>query len=201
MSVSVKEKCAFCNSYTTNKSKKYGNIWICSKHRRQLDLYGEVKERTKFDKNKIIIEEEFARIEMYDKNHHVVAEAIIDSSDVPKVEPFKWNLSKGYVVTKQGDKHIKLHRIIMSDYLDVDKEVDHINRNKLDNRKCNLRIVSHYENMQNLGQNKRNSTGEKGIYYIKSKNRYRVDYRQGDKIHKKMFQTFDEAKQFKESLR
>ena len=67
MSVSVKEKCAFCNSYTTNKSKKYGNIWICSKHRRQLDLYGEVKERTKFDKNKIIIEEEFARIEMYDK--------------------------------------------------------------------------------------------------------------------------------------
>ena len=45
-----------------------------------------------------------------------------------------------------------------------DKIIDHINHNTLDNRKCNLRICTHFENMQNRRDNK---TGKTGVYYNK----------------------------------
>lgn len=41
-----------------------------------------------------------------------------------------------------------LHRIIMN--VPDNKQIDHINHNTLDNRKCNLRICSNKENMHNL---------------------------------------------------
>lgn len=50
----------------------------------------------------------------------------------------------------------------------TDEEIDHINRNKLDNRKSNLRICNRSINMQNRGVNKNNTSGYKGIYINKS---------------------------------
>ena len=42
--------------------------------------------------------------------------------------------------------------------------VDHINHNTLDNRKCNLNVVSRYENQQNrLGSRKGSKSGIRGI--------------------------------------
>lgn len=64
---------------------------------------------------------------------------------------------------------IFLHRLIMN--CPKGKEVDHINHNILDNRKNNLRIVTHTENNRN---NKNNSSGVTGVYYRKSKNKYEV---------------------------
>ena len=194
-----KQKCDFCDSYNTTNSKKYG-LWICSKHRRQLDLYGQIKERTIFDKNAIIIENDYAKISMYNKNHEIIVQAIIDIDDIPKISRYKWNISKGYVITKQGASHIKLHRLIMGDVLEDGKEIDHINRNKLDNRKSNLRVVTHSENMNNLGISSRNTSGVKGIYYIKSKNRYRVNYENKGFSRVKYFRTLEEAINFKESM-
>lgn len=58
-----------------------------------------------------------------------------------------------------------------------DSYIDHINGNKLDNSMTNLREVSHAENMLNKQVYKNNSSGFKGVYYSKSKNRYEAQVR------------------------
>lgn len=194
-----KQQYNFCDSYNITNSKKY-NLWICSKHRRQLDLYGRTKERTIFDKNVIIIENNYTKILMYHKNYEVIVQAIIDIDDIPKISRYKWNISKGYVITKQGTFHIKLHRLIMKDVLKDGKEINHINWNKLNNRKSNLRVVTHSENMNNLSISSRNTSDIKGIYYIKLKSQYRVNYENKDLSCAKYFRTLKEFINFKESI-
>jgi len=61
--------------------------------------------------------------------------------------------NKGYVrfwyETKERQVHKKLHRVIMGE--PVGYQVDHINRNKLDNRRENLRLCSNLDNSKNRG--------------------------------------------------
>lgn len=49
---------------------------------------------------------------------------------------------------------------------------DHINRERLDNRKCNLRIVHAKENVLNRGVQKNNSSGFRGVSYLKRYRKY-----------------------------
>ena len=55
-----------------------------------------------------------------------------------------------------------LHRWIMDPANTLGAYVDHINRNKLDNRRTNLRLCSHAENMRN--QRTRAASGYKGVH-------------------------------------
>jgi hypothetical protein len=56
---------------------------------------------------------------------------------------------------------LRMHRAIM---LPPDgMEVDHINRDPLDNRRSNLRLVTKTQNMRNRGVNRNSSTGLKGV--------------------------------------
>jgi len=50
-----------------------------------------------------------------------------------------------------------------------ENEIDHINRNRSDNRICNLREVSRGENMQNKDKAASNKTGYKGVSISKHK--------------------------------
>lgn len=88
-------------------------------------------------------------------------EVIIDKEDLFKFYPARIYIDNhGYAKCKRRDK---LHRIITqcpSGY-----EVDHINRNKLDNRKSNLRIVKCSENQMN--RRTWSNTGELGISLLK----------------------------------
>lgn len=54
-------------------------------------------------------------------------------------------------------------------------EVDHINGNKLDNRKINLRIVNRSQNSQNKPVGRKNTTGYKGVSFRKDCGKYRVN--------------------------
>ena len=87
---------------------------------------------------------------------------IIDGNDYEKIVGRSWHASSaGYIVsycpTDNGIKQLLLHRFVMNLLNFPGKgaieSVDHINRNPLDNRKENLRIVSQSE--QNINQKKK----------------------------------------------
>ena len=82
----------------------------------------------------------------------------VDLIDVPLVMNYPWRLSAtGYATItgrrlehdKTKREHRALHRIIMGTPPTPGLWIDHINRNKLDNRRCNLRFCTSSENAMN----------------------------------------------------
>ena len=71
---------------------------------------------------------------------------IVDDSDYKKLSKFDWWFDGRYACREIKNKKVYLHRIILNYPSD---EVDHINRNKLDNRKENLRSVTRSVNCLN----------------------------------------------------
>jgi hypothetical protein len=95
----------------------------------------------------------------------------IDSEDAPKVLGHGWHLSKhGYACSRVFGRLMKMHQIIMEVY--SGKEVDHIDRDKLNNRKSNLRIVDHASNTRNSGLKRHNTTGYVGVSFNKRTGKY-----------------------------
>ena len=140
--------CSVCGRMSFRKVVSYGKIY-CNKHYNQLKE-GMIKDenpRSRTDKNEIRIDGDVAYIDLYDMNETVIATALIDAEDVPKVRYSKWRLTRyGYVVSQRKDNKCNyLHRIVLS----VDDFVDHINHNTLDNRKSNLRVVTKSQNQMN----------------------------------------------------
>jgi hypothetical protein len=77
--------------FNFNKRNKYKNICsiegcnnsacgkYCNKHYHQIKRYGHIKTRTRFDKNEIIINDNVAKILLYDNNCNVIDYTIIDA--------------------------------------------------------------------------------------------------------------------------
>ena len=88
---------------------------------------------------------------------------VFDKEDFPKIEKRPWHLSSGKYIgsTFYLDGGVKLelylHNLIMYkitfDGKGAKETVDHINRNGLDNRKENLRIIT--QSQQNINQSKK----------------------------------------------
>lgn len=105
-------------------------------------------------------------------------------------------ISKGYAYTyiPSLQKGEAIHRLIMGSK--KGHEVDHKNRNKLDNRRSNLRFLTHQENLRN-----RNGWGmlPKGVYFDKTNKRkkpYKVMRRvNGKNISFGYFSTIQEAEE------
>lgn len=75
---------------------------------------------------------------------------IVDDEDYERVSEWKWSFHhSGYVV--RGKPQISLHRFVMNAPKGV--FVDHINRNRLDNRKENLRLATNRQNQFNSLKN------------------------------------------------
>jgi hypothetical protein len=83
--------------------------------------------------------------------------------------------AKGYRVVQINKKMYKEHRLIFLYFNGtLPKILDHINRNKEDNRIENLRAVSDALNAQNRNAHKNNAVGHKNISYHKKRKCYYV---------------------------
>lgn len=97
---------------------------------------------------------------------------LIDAEDIKKVESEYWHEDKaGYVISKKAN--LRLHRFLLG-VTDSNIIVDHINRNRLDNRKRNLCIVSPFQNSANHSRLSSNKTGFVGVYYSNHNGKYEV---------------------------
>lgn len=78
-------------------------------------------------------------------------QVFIDEEDVELISRRTWKgivqYSGVYAATNHGHSSIRMHRLLVQAPYGL--VVDHINGNTLDNRKSNLRICSHRENLQN----------------------------------------------------
>jgi len=89
----------------------------------------------------------------------------IDDDDFVIISNYTWHVNSGYVKTHirtiTGQRTISLHLLLLGKAPEG-KEWDHENRDRLDNRRANLRIITHLVNMQNRPKQVNNTSGVKG---------------------------------------
>lgn len=94
------------------------------------------------------------------------SEAIVDNKDYKYLKTFSWHLTSGYPATKKKGVYERMHRKILN-LKNSKLTVDHIDGNKLNNTRKNLRICSARQNSFNKGMSKNNTSGYKGVYWFK----------------------------------
>jgi hypothetical protein len=107
----------------------------------------------------------------------IVGYALVDQEDYERLGHLSWCLSsEGYVwrIVRRRDgrrTHDRLHRVIMDAPQGV--EVDHIDGNPLNNRRENLRLVTHQQNQQNRPKpHKRNTSGYRNVSLDKRRGKW-----------------------------
>jgi hypothetical protein len=93
-------------------------------------------------------------------------EAMVDVADVHLVNSYAWyyNGPTGYAMADDPERgRIVLHRTILGLSKGDGVEVDHANRNKLDNRRSNLRHATPGQSMANQSLRRDNSSGYRGV--------------------------------------
>ena len=152
------------------------------------------KERRKrgITPNKIIEHDDYIEILMVNGKHS----ALIDKEDWDILSNDSWTISHdGYAVSSSGNNVRKrMHRVIMKCVEDKNVIIDHINRNKLDNRKKNLRIVTDHENGINQSKRKDNKTGITGVVPAKRKGAWKAQIKYDYKNYSLgVYDNFDDA--------
>jgi len=97
----------------------------------------------------------------------------IDKEDYSIISQYRWYLkkwkNKEYVITPiitTRHHQLRMHKLLI--HCDKPYEIDHINGNGLDNRRKNLRIVTHTQNMMNSKKRKDVSSKYKGVFLHKN---------------------------------
>lgn len=97
--------------------------------------------------------------------------ALVDNEDYDFLSQFNWHINKlGYAASQKDNKKYYMHRLVNKTPIGMD--TDHINRDRLDNRKVNLRTATRTENAINRGKNKNNTSGFKGVSWNKGNNKW-----------------------------
>lgn len=100
--------------------------------------------------------------------------ATVDDEVYEEIAQYKWGFVGRYAYTQEWtkgtSKNIYMHRMIMG--FPSQMEIDHINGDGLDNRKANLRVVSHAQNMANQKSRKNTSSIYKGVSWNKRRGKW-----------------------------
>lgn len=103
--------------------------------------------------------------------------ALVDDEDFDELSKFKWCCANvGYAIRFRNiegkRKSIYMHRFLLSAL--PKQEVDHINHNKLDNRRSNIRLATSRQNKFNTKLRANNKSGFKGVSWVKRRRKWGV---------------------------
>lgn len=99
--------------------------------------------------------------------------ALVDATDHAWLSRWRWGKnSRGYAYRKSGRQGVLMHRLILEPPDGF--EVDHVNRDKLDNRRVNLRAVTRSANHRNRGLSARNVSGVSGVIWDEQRGLWRA---------------------------
>jgi hypothetical protein len=164
--------CDYCNSnnkvYFNNRTGKM----LCSKHRRQILRNGKILKRTMRDKNDYEIKKdelgEYAEIILRNRQHEEIGRSLIDLEDLEYILKIKWYLDIWKYAASGNSQHIIPDYTTMQNYiLKYNNTIDHIDRNRLNNRKYNLRKSTKQLNARNKSKRSNNKSGTIGVAWNK----------------------------------
>jgi hypothetical protein len=116
----------------------------------------------------------------------IVGWSVVDEIAAPEVLKHTWRLVGrgshcGYAIREVGGKKrrktIWLHRVVLGLDPEDPQEGDHKNHDTLDNRRSNLRAVTHAQNMQNKRANAKGTSAWRGVNYQRKINKWQARVR------------------------
>lgn len=145
----VDENYTLCHSCTSKNSHK-PKLCECGRPIERPKDYDKCPlcRTTQYTRNDyVFIDDKTVKIILRNSKQEINGFTFIDKEDLDKVIEYKWRISTNNYIVGGKNNQTRLHRYIMD--CPEDKEIDHINRVTIDNRKCNLRIVDRKENCNN----------------------------------------------------
>lgn len=130
--------------------------------------------------------------------------ALVDDEDFERVAAHKWcYMTAGYGARSiaEGGKRklVYLHRFILQPKKGA--HVDHINGDRLDNRRSNLRTCTHQQNRQNSKHYASNTSGHKGVSFDKTTGNWKAYINvDGRLVHLGRFETAEAAAQHRNAV-
>lgn len=133
--------------------------------------------------------------------------ALVDAEDIVWLTQYGWHFAKrndgkgGYVKCKINGRQEYMHTVVMRRYgrLLEGCEIDHRNGNGIDNRKRNLRVCQHHQNLANQRRRSDNTSGVKGVHFFQCTRRWQAYITvRGKRKHLGYFSTRTEAKKVRE---
>lgn len=134
------------------------------------------------------------RIPLIDgRDGSVVGHTLIDDADA-RLADFTWRLGRtGYAVRWRDGGTIYLHREVLGLERGDGLEADHVNRDRLDNRRANLRATTRRENGQNL-PSQAGTSRHRGVCLDRASGKWTAQVKlDGRKRHLGYFSTEDQA--------
>jgi len=112
--------------------------------------------------------------------------AIVDAEDYDRLVKYKWHTNQdgnnfyAYTFLSKGNKkkRVFMHRLIMNAPKGL--FIDHIDGNGLNNRKCNLRLCTPAQNVQNSRPRSNTSSKYKGVFWNKTNKKWIATIHKGD---------------------
>lgn len=134
------------------------------------------------------MEAEALRIPLHNRDGEVVAHALVDVCD-GCLAAFRWSPNgDGYAVRfiqvpGAGQRAVMLHRTVLGLEYGDGQQTDHVNGDRLDCRRGNLRVATHAENAQNLPPRVGCTSGFRGVARCSRSGRWKAYATVGGKTH------------------